>query len=57
MCPTCIANVAVMVFGLTSIGGLTAFTWKQGTTDNDRAKQRDKNSPAQKEENHGQQRD
>ena len=28
MCPACIANMAVMVLGLTSIGGLTAFTWK-----------------------------
>ena len=53
MCPTCIANVAVMVFGLTSIGGLTAFTWKQGVTRKEEPKQQDKNLPDQKEENHG----
>ena len=53
MCPTCIANVAVMVFGLTSIGGLTAFTWNQGSTRNEKTERQDKNSPDQKEENHG----
>jgi len=53
MCPTCIANVAVMVFGLTSIGGLTAFTWSQGVSRKKKTEKQDKNSPDQKEENHG----
>ena len=50
MCPTCIANVAVMVFGLTSIGGLTAFTWKQGVTRKEKEEQHDKNLPDLEEE-------
>ena len=53
MCPTCIANLAVMVFGLTSIGGLTAFTWNQGVTRKEKTEEQDNNLPDQKEENHG----
>jgi len=51
MCPTCFANMAVMVFGLTSIGGLTAFTRNQDTNRKEQAEQRDKNLPDQKEKN------
>ncbi len=53
MCPTCIANVAVMVFGLTSIGGLTAFTWKQGVTRKEEAERQDKNTTDQKKNSRG----
>jgi hypothetical protein len=53
MCPTCIANVAVMVFGLTSTSGLTAFMWKQSMTREENTEQQNKNLPDQKEENHG----
>ena len=53
MCPTCIANVAVMVFGLTSTGALTAFMWKQSMTCEENTEQPNKTLPDQKEENHG----
>jgi len=53
MCPSCIANVAVMVFGLTSTGGLTAFMWKQNMTSDTKTEQQDKNLPDQTEENYG----
>ena len=53
MCPTCIANVAVMVFGLTSTGGLSAFMWKQNMTGDENAERRDKTLLDEKEENYG----
>jgi hypothetical protein len=53
MCPTCIANVAVMVFGLTSIGGLTAFTLERNPSGNEETERQDKNLLDQKEENYG----
>jgi len=53
MCPACIANVAVMVFGLTSTGGLTAFMWRQSMTGEEHTEQQNKNLPDQKEENLG----
>ena len=53
MCPTCIANVAVMVFGLTSVGGLTAFTWKRNLPGEEESERQDKNLLDQKEENYG----
>ena len=52
MCPTCFANLAVMVFGLTSTGGLTAFMWKQSMTQEEKPEQHEKILPDEKEENY-----
>jgi len=53
MCPSCMANVAAMVFGLTSIGGLTAFTWNRNSEGQQETERQDKNLLDQKEENYG----
>jgi hypothetical protein len=52
MCPSCIANVAVMAFGLTSTGGLTAFLWKKNTSCEEETQSQGKDVLDHQEDNH-----